>query len=60
MFEERTMPTTQSKDDKKRRDPGTGSTGGASEPQIPDVDPADLDDDQAESGPDRDHKELGG
>lgn len=52
------MPTTQSKDDKKRRDP-KGSTEGASEPQIPDVDPADLEDDQADSGPDRDHKELG-
>jgi hypothetical protein len=53
------MPTTQSEDDKKRRDPRKGSPGGTSEPQIPDVDPADLDDDQADSGPDRDHKELG-
>ena len=53
------MPTTQSEDDKKRRDPRTGSAEGDSEPQIPDVDPADLDDDQADSGPDRDHKELG-
>jgi hypothetical protein len=53
------MPTTQSENDKKRRDPRTG-TGGASEPEIPDVDPAELDDDQADSGPDRDHKELGG
>jgi hypothetical protein len=53
------MPTTQSENDKKRRDPRTVSTG-ASEPQTPDVDPADLDDDQADSGPDRDHKELGG
>ena len=52
------MPTTQSKDDKKRRDPRTGSTGGESEPHIPDVDPADLEDDQADSGPDRDHQEL--
>jgi hypothetical protein len=60
MFKERTMPTTQSENDKKRRDPRTGSTGGTSEPEIPDVDPADLDDDQADSGPDRDHKELGG
>jgi hypothetical protein len=54
------MPTTQSEDDKKRRDPRPASPGGDSEPQIPDVDPADLDDDQADSGPDRDHKELGG
>ena len=52
------MPTTQSEVEKKRRDPRTGSTGGDREPQIPDVDPADLDDDQADSGPDRDHKEL--
>jgi hypothetical protein len=44
--------------DKKRREPR--STGPDSEPQIPDVDPADLEDDQADSGPDRDHKELGG
>jgi hypothetical protein len=50
--------TTQSEDDKKRRDPGAGRTGRNSEPQIPDVDPAELDDDQADSGPDRDHKEL--
>ena len=54
------MPTPQNEADKKRRDPRTGSTGGDSEPQIPDVDPADLDDDQADSGPERDHKELGG
>jgi hypothetical protein len=60
MFKERAMPTTPSEDDKKRRDPRTGSKEGASEPQIPDVDPADLDDDQADSGPDRDHKELAG
>jgi len=53
------MPTMQGEDDKKRRDPRTGSPGD-SEPQIPDVDPADLDDDQADSGPDRDRKELGG
>ena len=53
------MTTTQTEGDKKRRDPRTGSTAGDSEPQIPDVDPADLDDDQADSGPDRDHKELG-
>jgi hypothetical protein len=54
----RTMPTRQREDDKNRRDSRKGSTEGASEPQIPDVDPADLDDDQADSGPDRDHKEL--
>ena len=60
MFKERTMPTTQTEGDKKRRDPRTDSTAGDSEPQIPDVDPADLDDDQADSGPDRDHKGLGG
>ena len=53
------MPTTQSEDDKKLSDPRTGSPGGE-EPQIPDVDPADLEDDQADSGPDRDRKELGG
>ena len=54
------MPTTQSEDDKKRRDPRTDSPGGDSEPQIPDVDPAELDDDQADSGPDSDRKDLGG
>ena len=52
------MPTTPRKDDKKRRDPLKGSAGGDSKPHIPDVDPADLEDDQADSGPDRDHKEL--
>jgi hypothetical protein len=53
------MPTTQTEDDKKRRDPQPGSRGGDSEPQIPDVDPAELEDDQADSGPDRDRKDLG-
>jgi hypothetical protein len=53
------MPATHRQDDKKRSDARTGSAGGDLEPQIPDVDPADLDDDQADSGPDRDHKELG-
>jgi hypothetical protein len=54
------MPTPPDDDDKKRRDPRSGRerSGGDSEPQIPDVDPADLEDDQADSGPDRDHKEL--
>jgi hypothetical protein len=59
MFKERTMPT---EDEKKRRDPKdpkTGRTGGDSEPSIVDDD-ADLDDDQADSGPDRDRKDLGG
>jgi hypothetical protein len=51
------MSTTQSEDDKKRRDSRTGSTGGKSEPQVPDDD-TDLDDDQADSGPDSDHEEL--
>jgi hypothetical protein len=59
MFKERTMPTMQSEEDKKRRDPRKGSVGGDSEPQIPDVDPEELDDDQADSGPDRDRKEMG-
>jgi hypothetical protein len=54
------MPTTQSEDDKKRRDPRTGSSGGDSEPQIPDVDPAELEDDQGDSGPDSGRKDLGG
>ena len=54
------MATKQNAGDKKRRDPKTGSAAGDSEPQIPDVDPADLEDDQADSGPDRDRKELGG
>ena len=52
------MAAMQTEDDKKRRDPRTGSTGGNSEPQVPDDDAADLDSDQADSGPDRDHKEL--
>lgn len=42
----------------KRRDLQTGSTRGDPEPHIPDVAPADLDDDQADSGPDSDHKDL--
>ena len=54
------MPTTQSEVGKKRRDPRTDSPGGDSEPQIPEVDPAELDDDQADSGPARDREELGG
>jgi hypothetical protein len=54
------MPTTQSEGDKKRRDPRTGQAIGDSEPRIPDVDPADLEDDQADSGPDRDRKDLEG
>lgn len=49
--------SAQPEDDKKRRDPRTGSD---SEPHIPDVDPAELEDDQADSGSDRDHKEPGG
>jgi hypothetical protein len=53
------MPTPQREDHKKRRHTRTGSTGTDSEPQIPDVDPAELEDDQADSGPDRDHKKLG-
>ena len=53
------MPTKHSEDDKKRRDLRTGSTGGNSEPQVPDDDAPDLDEDQADSGPDRDRKDLG-
>ena len=56
------MPTPQTEDDKKRRnpnDPRTGSPGNESEPSVTDDD-AELDDDQADSGPDRDRKELGG
>lgn len=53
------MPTTQSDDDKKRRDPRAGSAGGDAKPQVPDDDAVDLDDDQADSGPDRDRKDLG-
>jgi hypothetical protein len=54
-----TMPTTQSEHDKKRRDPVSPRTGGDSEPHVPEHEPADLEDDQADSGPDRDRKELG-
>jgi hypothetical protein len=50
--------TSESADDKKRRDSRTGSRRGDSEPHIPDADLADLEDDQADSGPDRDHNEL--
>lgn len=52
----------QSNDDKKRRDPRhprTGSAGKDQEPSIP-GEAEGLDDDQADSGPDRDHEELGG
>jgi hypothetical protein len=51
------MPTTQSEDDRKRRAPANSPKGGHSEPRVPDYDPADLDDDQADSGPDSDRKE---
>jgi hypothetical protein len=51
------MPTIQSDDDKKRRNRQGGSARGDSEPQIPAVDPAELEDDQADSGPDRDHQQ---
>jgi hypothetical protein len=54
------MSTTHGPGDKKRRDPMAGSSAGDTEPQIPDVDPAELEEDQADSGPDRDRKELGG
>jgi hypothetical protein len=53
------MSTTSSGHDKKRRDRQGGGTPSGSEPQIPDVDPAELEDDQADSGPDRDHEKLG-
>lgn len=56
------MPTTSS-DDAKKRDPRRSSqTGGArsdGEPHVPDHDPADLEDDQADSGPDRDRTAPG-
>ena len=54
------MSTTHGAGDKKRRDKRTGSSADDSEPQIPDADPAELEDDQADSGPDRDRNELGG
>lgn len=54
------MPTMQSRDDKKRRDPVHPKTGGDSEPHVPDHNPADLENDQADSGPDTDRKQLGG
>jgi hypothetical protein len=53
---------TQSDDDKKRRDPyepRTGATRNDPEPSVPNGE-ADLDDDQADSGPDRDHAKLSG
>ena len=43
------MPKTRNADDKKRRNP---------EPEVPEVDPEDLEDDQADSGPDRDVKGI--
>lgn len=45
------MPTIHSDGDKKRREPHQ-------EPGVPDDDGTDLPDDQADSGPDRDHEEL--
>ena len=53
------MPTIQSDDAKKRRashDPPTGMPGDDGEPRVPDENSRDLDDDQADSGPDRDRK----
>jgi hypothetical protein len=52
------MSTTSSGPDKKRRDRQGDGTRSSSEPQIPDVDPTELADDQADSGPDRDHEDL--
>jgi hypothetical protein len=52
------MSTTSSGRDKKRRDRQDDGTPSSSEPQIPDVAPAELEDDQADSGPDRDHEDL--
>ena len=55
--------TTQIDDGKKKSrdpyDPRTGATGNDAEPSSPGEGGADLDDDQADSGPDRDHKEPG-
>lgn len=54
------MPATQREGGGERpRDPQKGRKGCDSEPQIPDHDEADLEHDQADSGPDRDHKDLG-
>jgi hypothetical protein len=53
------MPTTRTESDKRRREaPRTANTSGDSEPRVPDHDPADLDDDNADSGPDRDRRDL--
>lgn len=54
------MPTP---DDRKRKEPQgprKGRVGNEPKAGAPDDGPADpLDDDQADSGPDRDHKDLG-
>lgn len=54
------MVMTQSEQEKKRRAARTGSTSGPTEPRVPEIDPAELESDQADSGPDRDRKELEG
>jgi hypothetical protein len=62
MFKERTMPTTQSEDDKKRRRNPIDPTPGSDEAESggEDDETVDLEDDQADSGPDSDRKDLGG
>jgi hypothetical protein len=55
------MPTPNERDQKRNRN---GSRNGAKrndeEPSVGDDNTPDLENDQADSGPDRDHKQLGG
>jgi hypothetical protein len=57
-YQERTMAITERRDENKRRKPADqrdGNTGKEKEPGVGDA-AEDLDDDQADSGPDRDHE----
>jgi hypothetical protein len=54
--------STQDEGDKKRREPHAPRTGAArheQEPSVGDDESPELENDQADSGPDRDHKQLG-
>ena len=49
--------TATADDGKRRKDPSGDPE--HTEPLIPDVDPSELEDDQADSGPDRDRQQSG-
>ena len=56
------MPTQDERDKRRRdrHDPLTGAKRSDEEPSVGDDNTPELENDQADSGPDRDHKQLGG